>query len=461
MNPIGSLYLRATSLARAHIPSMRPTSREAILKQEFLHEWLERRQIDQTQMLPKMLEQTAAHVPFYKEYFSANREADPTRLSDWPVLTRELLLNNFDDLKSNVDGRYRTWTHASGGSTGKPVIVVHDEYFSAKASALRQLCADVFFKGPHYNKLILWGMSKEVEQKNKADKPKLGDRIRMLMGLKTTHINTFDFTKEKFEQCVNILREQKPEFIFGYAGSVYELAKYLEEQAIRPSSKVKMVGTTAQTLHPFMRECIERVFDCRVCDHYGSREVGPLAWQNEGGLMCFPSFFSKIEVVDADGNAAPEGEEGRILVTTLHNHTMPLIRYDIGDRGIAGPDIEYCGYPCATLSQISGRSSEEFTTVHGSRVCGPFFINLFYYRPWLDQFYIVQRDYDHIEIMYVPKVKNQTIPESDLEEINGRIKDVMTEACRIQWSPVDEIPTTKAGKRLYIRSEVPPLQVAV
>lgn len=454
MNPLGQIYLKTTNLVRTYAPTTKPRNLETDLKQVFLREWSDRKQIDQEQVLLSMLQKTATHVPFYEAYFAAHPNADPTRLSDWPILTRDILLNDFDNLQSRSAPEYRTWTHASGGSTGKPVTVVHDEYFSAKASALRQLCAEIFFQGPHYNKLILWGMGKEVEQKKLSLASKAADNLRSLIGLKTSHINTFEFTRAKFERCVEILHKQKPEFIFGYAGSIYELARYLEEQSITPSRSIKLVGTTAQTLHPFMRECIERVFGCRVCDHYGSREVGPLAWQNEEGLMCFPSFFSKIEVVDADGNPLPEGQEGRVLVTTLHNHTMPLIRYDIGDMGVAGPNVLHANYPCATLSSITGRSSEEFTNVDGSRICGPFFINLFYYRPWLEQFYVLQRDYDFIEIMYVPKVKGSTIPDHDLEEINGRIKEVMTERCRIQWNPVDEIPTTKAGKRLFIRSEV-------
>lgn len=456
MNILGNSYLTTRRYFEPFVPSKKEPDQQNLLAEQFLTEWRAGKNIDGDQLLSDMLSFASRTVPFYSKHFSRNPEKDARRLSNWPILTRDDLWNEVASLHSTKTNPWKSWTHASGGSTGKPVSVVHDEYFAAKAQALRDFCGEIFLRGPHYNKLILWGVSGEGEKRA----PSQGvfrwvkDEIRELLGIKATHINTFEFTREKFEQCVSILRHQKPQFILGYAGSVYELAKYLNEKGVQPPYVPRMIATTAQTLHPFMRELIEKVFRCRVCDHYGSREVGPLAWQHESGAMYFPKFFSKIEVVDEAGKPVSVGETGRILVTTLHNHTMPLIRYDIGDIGVRGGDVTYRGYPFATLESISGRCSEEFTNPRGSRICGPFFINLFYYRSWLDQFYIVQRDYDLIEIMYVAKQPHKEVPAQEQTQIDAKIKSVMTESCNIIWTRVDEIPTTKSGKRLFIRSEV-------
>jgi phenylacetate-CoA ligase len=455
MNPLGSMYINSKRHMSPIWSKKQPQSQQTELTEEFFEEWKNHQCIDNHKLLQESLHFAAESVPFYRRYFANNPDKNPGHLEDWPVLTRDHLWNDLEELKSNEFGRWKTWTHASGGSTGKPVAVVHDEYFAAKASALRKLCVKLFCNGPHYNQLVLWGMKDEVKtDKTNSLKARLKDELRTLMGIKTSHINTFEFSREKFEQCVHIMRHQKPEYVFGYAGSVYELAKYLDDNGISIPKSPKVVGTTAQTLHPFMREKIEQVFGCRVCDHYGSREMGPLAWQHESGPMYFPKFFSKIEVVDDNDNPVEPGQEGRLLLTSLHNFSMPIVRYDIGDRGVLGEDVTWEGYPFATLKAVSGRTSEEFINKNGSRVCGPFFINLFYYRDWLDQFYIVQRDYDHIELMYVAKPGYSSVPDHEREEIDKTIRTVMTEECRIDWTRVDEIPTTKAGKRLFIRSEV-------
>ena len=454
MNLVGRSYIAVKS----HIKPLsdQQMSNQQALTRRFLSEWEQREEIDAEGLLATSLEYTVCHVPFYRQYFANNPQKDASRLADWPILTRDLLRSYFTDLQSDNPPSGKSWTHASGGSTGKPVAVVHDEYFAAKAQALRDLCAKIFFGGPHYNKLILWGMSEEVEKAKRGDtswKGEIKDKLLQLGGLKTTHINTFDFTQQKFEECIQILKTQKPEFIFGYGESIYQLAKYLDQQGVRPARTPKKIGTTAQTLYPFMREKIEEVFGCSVCDHYGSREVGPIAWQHRNGEMYFPKFFSRIEVVDDDGSAANAGESGRVLVTTLHNYTMPLIRYEIGDSGVQGADTHYRGYPFTTLQQITGKSNEEFIRRDGTLIHGQFFTNLFYYRPWIDEFHVVQKDYELVEILYVQQ-GDVTPPDEDIAEIEGRIKGVMTNDCTVHWQKVNQIPTTPAGKRLYIRSEV-------
>lgn len=455
MNVLGSVYLHARRRWDEVIPRSTEEDQKSVLTEQFRNEWFARSNIDSEQLLEHILEYTADNVPFYRQYFARHRDRDPSILTDWPILTRDHLFNDFDKLKSTEFTGWKTWLHASGGSSGQPVAVMHDEYFAAKAQALRELCKELFFNGPHYNQLILWGTDQEVEDGVLAGiKTQIKDEVRLWLGIKTTQVNTCEFTGEKFEQCVDVLRRQKPDFIFGYAGSIHELARYLEANNIEPSQPPKMIGTTAETLHPFMRQRIEQVFKCKVCDHYGSREIGPAAWQHACGDMYFPKFFSKVEVVDAHGQGVALGETGRILLTGLHNHAMPLIRYDIGDIGVQGQDTMFKGYPFSTLKAISGRSSETFVNAAGTRVAGLFFIDLFYFRPWLDQFYIVQRDYSLIEIMYVCKDPDVDVPDEDREEIVREIEAIMAGNCRVIWTKVDDIPVTKSGKRLFIRSEV-------
>jgi hypothetical protein len=56
--------------------------------------------------------------------------------------------------------------------------------------------------------------------------------------------------------------------------------------------------------------------------------------------VCAESFF--VELLDEAGEPAPQGELGRVVLTSLHNFAMPLIRYDIGDLAAFGPACS-CG----------------------------------------------------------------------------------------------------------------------
>ena len=74
---------------------------------------------------------------------------------------------------------------------------------------------------------------------------------------------------------------------------------------------------------------LEDVFKCRIADVYGSRELAEIAYQcPEGGRhVCEPRH---VETVAGD-QVARTGELGEIVVTSLNQFAMPLIRYRTGD----------------------------------------------------------------------------------------------------------------------------------
>ncbi|GGA38121.1 hypothetical protein [Okeania sp. KiyG1] len=75
---------------------------------------------------------------------------------------------------------------------------------------------------------------------------------------------------------VEVINQKKPKLIKSYAGSLYQLAKFVKENNLSIHSP-KRIHTSAETLRQFMRELIEDVFNCKIYDFYGSREVGAIA----------------------------------------------------------------------------------------------------------------------------------------------------------------------------------------
>ena len=215
--------------------------------------------------------------------------------------------------------------------------------------------------------------------------------------------------------------------------------------------KPKFVYSSAETLQPFMRELIEEVFGCKVYDFYGSREVGAIAGECSHGKMHIFSFNNLVEVVDFSGNPVAPGEEGRVIITTLHNYSMPLIRYDIGDTARLGEAPCSCGSPLPVIEEITGRITDHFLTRDGGLVHGEYFSHLFYFKRWVAEFQVVQEDFDLIKIYFVKNL-NFTPPSQDIEDIEKKIRLVMGEDCKIEWIEVKVIPPTPQGKRLFTRS---------
>jgi len=102
-------------------------------------------------------------------------------------------------------------------------------------------------------------------------------------------------------------------------------ALYCERHGIRFPS-LRFVLCSYEFVSVVHRRILQRVFGVPVYNLYGSTETGHLLMENERGEMK-PSYDTAyLEVVDADVSGI-----GNLIVTTLSNDYMPLLRYGIGD----------------------------------------------------------------------------------------------------------------------------------
>jgi phenylacetate-CoA ligase len=142
----------------------------------------------------------------------------------------------------------------------------------------------------------------------------------------------------------------RPESLIVYPST---LAGLIEVMAPLPG--LKRIRTIAETLSPALRAAAEAHFGAVVKDCYSSEECGYIAVEcPDSGLYHIMSEALVVELVDDRGAPCREGEEGRLLLTDLHNLAMPMIRYEIGDRAVAGGPCP-CGRGLPTLARILGR----------------------------------------------------------------------------------------------------------
>lgn len=107
-----------------------------------------------------------------------------------------------------------------------------------------------------------------------------------------------------------------------------------------------------------------------------------------------------LEVLDDSGRPCLPGETGRVVVTTLQNYAMPLIRYESGDYAEVGSSCS-CGRKLPVLTRIHGRQ-RNMVMLPGGQCHWPSFPA----EMWLgvapvEQFQLVQRDLMVIEVNYL------------------------------------------------------------
>jgi phenylacetate-CoA ligase len=405
------------------------------------------------QLLLKMLRHAQRSVPYYNEVVRPTGrcfgEEPLTFLSNFPILTKDIIRQNFDRLKSSDLSR-RRWTYnSSGGSTGEPIDLIQDRYFTDYQMALQFLSYNWAGRELGEPGVHVWGSWRDILNHKSAVSKRILDRLT-----NDRFFNAFMMTPDKMRAYLAELNQNPPRLIIAYAQSIYELVQFAEKEGI-PTRPQVAIMTSAGTLHPWMREKIEAAFQCRVFNRYGSREVGDIASECEAhaGLHVFPS-GNYVEIVDDQGHPLPNGEEGNILVTNLYNYAMPLIRYYIGDRGVLSrSDRCACGRQGQILERISGRNVEMFRKKDGTLVDGLFFNHFLYYKEWVQKFQVVQKDYERVVFKIQKTEKNYQ--DWELEEIRQKTRVVMGDGCEVSFEFVDDIPPSRSGKYSYTISEVP------
>lgn len=450
MNQLGQWYVSVRDALRALTNTVPATPEE---EQRALREAVEGAWPQPEEAVKVALERAARTVPYYADIarpLGDGRNA----LENWPVLTKDILRREGRRMHASHLDELDASENTSGGSTGKPIRFWHDRVFRERANAAR-----LFHSGhllgihPNMSQVVLWGSERDILE-HRSD-PSLFERLEdwmlVKLHLKTTHLNAFRMTEEELDRYIRTIQYERPEIIHSYAGSLYQLARRAQAQGQRLPSP-KRIYTTAETLQPFMRECIEAVFSVKVQDFYGSREVGPIAGQTTDGAMVTFDFLNVVEVVDDAGQPVAPGETGRILITNLHNHAMPFIRYEIGDMGIRGRPYELNGRTFGTLERVIGRITDHFVTSSGTLVHGEYFTHLFYFQDWVDEFQVNQLTTSHLQVLY----KSAGTPAPDtMKQMEDKMRVVMGDHCRIEWQQVPEVPRTREGKLLFTRCLIP------
>ncbi len=128
--------------------------------------------------------------------------------------------------------------------------------------------------------------------------------------------------------------------------------------AARGLGSIKSVLLSTDYVPRAIVETIEKVWGCRVFNHYGMTEMGL-----GGGVECEAlegyhlrdgDFY--FEVVDHEsGEVVPDGTMGEVVFTTLTRRGMPLIRYKTGDMASIIPQPCPCGTVLRRMERVRGR----------------------------------------------------------------------------------------------------------
>jgi phenylacetate-CoA ligase len=316
------------------------------------------------------------------------------RWRDIPILTRRDLATNIDAFTASstpeATGAVRTGT--TSGSTGTPLA-----YRASTLMDIASICQNERVYEEH--DFDLFPPFASIRLDPEAIYPEGKRRKGWSRSAPSGELGVLNL-HTPVEQQLAWLKEFKPTHLHVYPSVLEPL---IEANAIDEPLRFERVMTFSEVLSPETRRAAEAAFDCKVVDCYGCNEGGFIAWQCpvHETVMHIAAESNFVELLDEQGEPVAQGELGRVVLTSLHNFAMPLIRYDVGDLAAFGPPCS-CGRGLPALSRIAGRTHSVFILPGGRRLVPDARDLAFFEFIPMRQFQFVQHTLNDFELRYVP-----------------------------------------------------------
>jgi phenylacetate-CoA ligase len=382
-------------------------------------------------------------------------------LSEFPVLTKQVLMANFDEII--LDKRVTlagVEEHLSGPNSGERYL---GKYFVFPTGGTSGLRAIIVFDEPAWRNVVA-SMIRFLQQAGLQP----DGRVIAIGANSALHISGRAYAELRkwrpgapdldvtmpIGAIADALNDYQPDIIMTYPSFIRTLA--VEQQNGRLKIAPSKFGAVAESLSEDIRELVRKVWNAKILNRYNATEIGCAASEcaNPNGLH-LPEDLVVFESVDDNNQPVSDGVPGRkLLITTLTNSVLPLIRYELSDLLAVTEKTCSCGQPFARITTISGRR-EELLELPGRdgltrEVPAIYLVAPLVKVPFLKQFQIVLRR-NELEARLV--VADPRMADEAKKRTHKEIAEALDNRgvnIRLRVSVVDEIPRQGTGAKIKL-----------
>jgi len=322
----------------------------------------------QRRELRALLQHCAAHSPFYAEHLS-RIDDEFEALASLPVMDKATLLAHFDriatDRRLRREGIERHVAEVqgdalylgefrilcSGGSSGQRGLFVFDSAdWERFLAGLVRWNVDFLGVAPRLPRRRIAVVAATTPLHMTA---RMGATIDV-----GAHAMLRLDAREPLERLAALLQVFRPEVLIAYPSIAALLAD--EQSAGRLRIAPKIVCTTSEVRTPEMEARIVGAWSVQPFNCYAATETGILAVDCEQHLgLHLLTDHTLVEVVDEQGLTVPTATPGHhLLVTSLLNRTLPILRYRLDDLVTLSAEPCPCGRPFPLVVGLDGRSDD-------------------------------------------------------------------------------------------------------
>ncbi len=393
----------------------------------------------QNKKLKHIISHAYNNIPFYRKKFkkkgiTPNDIKDTSDINKLPYITKSEIQSNKEDIiDKNID-KLKCRITTTSGSTGKPLTIYIDRNSAAinDATWIRTYLEN----GLHLADKIAYIRT----PRNFPKKKPLLERIGLL---KRKYISIEGNPKTQ----MSLLEEFNPNIIRSYSSALTTIATEFKDN--NNSVYPRKIFTSAELVDKESRNLINSYFNSELYDNYSCNEVALIAWEcreHEGYHINADNML--VEFIK-DDNHVSSGERGEIVLTTLNNLAMPLIRYRIGDVGIPSQETCPCGITLPLMSVVEGRKDDLLYTVDGVPV-SPHLIKgylkkIFGNMDIIKQFRVIQEKEDRL-VLQISLESDVFVQQSVYDKADKVIREVFGVGMGYELKFIDRIERESSGK---------------
>jgi phenylacetate-CoA ligase len=374
-----------------------------------------------------IVEFAARHTRYYAETLAADCD-----IAALPILEKSSVRARLDDLLADTADRRRVKRGHTGGSTGTPLAFWYDE---AKHEFMRAgMMRSYMLSGwrPGQTVLNFWGARQDT-----AAGGVFGNGLYDAIAAERTFA-AHAFSEAQLVAWARQIQRRRPALLQGYASVLAALARAVSANRLVMPASLIGVYSTAEVLTDDARQAMQAAFGCRVFNQYGCREIPNIACECRHGKM---HIFTDLVRVES------HGDDHRLLITSLSNRLMPMIRYAVGDNGHLSDQRCACGLPFPLLHMDVCRDNDHIVSRDGRRIHPSYFNRLLYGQTRIREYQWLQTAVDRIELNLVaPDKPEPGFGQALQQHLQRDIDSQMT--LRVHY--LDAIARTVSGKHRFV-----------
>jgi phenylacetate-CoA ligase len=397
-------------------------------------QWLSKERLEELQWerFKKLLNHAYNNTEFYRRRFKAvgvtpediNERKDLEKI---PIITREDLRDP-EKLIARGFKKHKMDSSTTSGSTGRRTTAYFDKGAWLKGKFLLKLRARLACGLAPLDRLAVFS---EAKAKNSSFKEY--------------------FLRQKFFSILDPIEKLIPEIENYNPSAMYGFPSYFSLLAVRKTGSINpsRIFTSSEMLDLNTRQKIERSFGAEVFDVYGCTEVKEIAWEcKEHSGYHINGDLLLVEFVKDEKEGLREG--GSIVVTSLYNYGMPLIRYEVGDTGYSIEGKCLCGRGLPLMNPALGRSVDYFILPDGTMIPPYAMTCAIENIKGMKQYQIVQEGRSYAVINVVP---NDDFSSTSEQKIKSAMEGILP-GVKVDVNLVNEIEREESGKYRIVVSKI-------